>query len=94
MLQTIELIDNGFTLVYPGRYSPIAHRYRRGTDPKRDDIFSLYKNVEQYIVKNYCEYISNNTKKVGRYEEYAGVSLTTGPEDVSFYPRHYINMVE
>jgi hypothetical protein len=94
IIQTIELIDKGFTLMYPGRYSPIAHRYRRGTDPKRDDIFSLYKNVEQYIVKNYFEYIFKNIEKVSRYEEYAGVSLITGPKDISFYPKSYINMVK
>ncbi len=89
--QSIELIDKGFTLMYPGTYSPIAHRYAEGTDPKRDNIFYIYKNIEPLMVHNYHKYILNNEEKIKRYEEYAKVNLITGPEENFLYPDYYIN---
>ncbi len=103
VLQTINLIDSGFIMVYPGKESAISHFYipkdrqrlSLNKDGDRESVFSIIKNTEQAILKNYYSFILNpkNEGKVKRYEEYANIDLLLGPKDEGYYPDSYVNYI-
>ncbi len=90
IIQSIELIHNGFNIVYPGLYSPTMHLYSSDiTDliGRRSNVYSFLekngynrKNIEQYIKTNFLDYCNKakNLEKIEMYEKYSGVSLKNG----------------
>lgn len=85
IVQSIELIDNGFTLVYP-YICPVRHMYcEEDTDEYGgraiiDDVLieiGVERNIFIDIANNMKKYFTNrdNHKKIKRYEDYAGVYL-------------------
>jgi hypothetical protein len=70
LIQSINLIDNKFTLIYPGKIGVFAHRYREKSNPKRSDIFSYDPLAIQKILHNYYKFILNpqNEPKIDNYQ--------------------------
>jgi hypothetical protein len=95
IIQSINLIDNGFILVYPGKYSPMSH-YHIGNKKlgNRESVFEKYPNAIQLMIKNYYTYIldSKNIDKIKRYKDYVGLDLIIGPEKDNMTPSKYANV--
>jgi hypothetical protein len=95
IIQSINLIDNGFILVYPGKYSPISHYHiRNKKSGNRESVFETYSNAIQLMIKNYYSYIldSKNINKIKKYKDYVGLDLTIGPEEDNLTPSKYSNI--
>ena len=103
LLQSVELIDNGFTLIYPGIESPVYHFYNdlsNGIDGYRDtnqkflptaeDKKMYIKNME----KNYIKHVQdkNNYQKIKNFEKYNSTSLTDGSKTNNSFPTEYANI--
>lgn len=104
IIQSIELIDNGFSLVYPGKIAPIYHFYHnriideRGKRDGYKTFLKTEKNIEIYnkqMRKNFIDYINNksNKKKILAFEKYNNIVLKDGAKNKTTFPRKYINML-
>jgi hypothetical protein len=98
ILQTINLIGDGFTLVHIGFLGPILHHFKESAIASSDrttlitDIFN--QDVTFSIMeKNYLDYYNNpdNFKKIKYYESYAGISLINGRLGEKMSPSKYAN---
>lgn len=90
IIQSVELLYNNFSIIYPYIKSPFYHLYSNKAEINigyRDniddmiidnniDISSFYKQM----VKNYDDYVlnPNNHKKVLKFIEYSGMDIKTG----------------
>lgn len=106
IIQSIELIENGFILVYPGEYSPISHLYDIIKDTNSygyretfSDFIKTYTNLnESELVKistdNYIKYLTNinNAEKIKKFEEYNNISILNNKKTLSVCPDYYINL--
>lgn len=92
LIQTLELMGNGFSLVFPNvNDAPVKHYYAdHGTNEeiltvyKRKNIVLSFKGVsmgtqQSLASKNYFEYVSDPRRKhvVESYQRYAGINLLT-----------------
>lgn len=85
IIQSIELVNSGFTLVYPGMQTHIYHLYGQDIKVRGQrstlDVF-LEKNMismkQLYLMikNNFLEYYNNNKEKIKNFEEYANISLS------------------
>lgn len=103
-VQTIELIENGFTLVFPQMDKIICHLYMDqalGDYGIRDKASLLIEqlgiNLEDYqnqITTYYLNYLNDplNKSKIERWENYAQVNAHRGIEYRSGYPENYVNL--
>lgn len=103
IIQSIELIANGFTLVFPGKISPGNHYYFRQQTKDfgyRDTIALLFNDEERLnsfslkMEENFLNYIKdeNNKEKIKIYEKYAGINLLTGAKNNKVYSKKYANV--
>jgi hypothetical protein len=78
--QSVNLIDSGFSLAYPGTKAALAHRYLETAGTVRTSIFSFIENSEQAVISNYYRYVLDpkNKEKIEKYQKYAGVDLIFG----------------
>jgi hypothetical protein len=98
--QSINLIADGFTLVYPGPTPVLYHLYLDNVpkEPKsRTSLFDLISNeeiIEEETHTQFTRYITavENRDKVTKYEDYLGFTLTDGPSLPNLYPKTYINI--
>lgn len=97
IIQTINLLDKGFSLVYPHVMMPITHYYQN-TMPShyvRQTVFNefLYEDdaISGAMQANYYDFINNpsNAEKCRRYEEWSGFSLDMGFSKPYFIPKSY-----
>jgi hypothetical protein len=103
-LQSIELLNDGFTLMYPGEHPVISHLYKieiTNNIGKRHNLFNIYEMMgKEYgemtntAIGNFEDYILNeeNNEKISFFEKYNGISYkdhTFGPND---YPKKYANI--
>lgn len=101
VIQSIELVSNGFTLVYPGPLSHILHLYRDssidGKGNRKSNSYYWEKNnisiddASNIIETNFLNYIKDNPEKVKKYEEYIGFSILEGPKEENIEPKDFIN---
>lgn len=103
LLQSMELIHNGFTLVHPGKISPIYHFYIdaiMGDLGYRDKAKKFLPDLESKnkytsaIKNNYLKHVSNkeNLHKVKKFEEYNSIDMIKGAENHDIYPKEYANV--
>jgi hypothetical protein len=80
IVQSIELINNGFDIIYPGKKTPFYHYYStNNVDRQRSIDFLKLNNItkEEYfsmMSKNFTDYCKNNDIRF--YEKMLGFSLT------------------
>lgn len=105
IIHTIELIKNGFCLVYPGTWSPIAHLYQSSMTNGK----SFRDNLDNYITRrgldtdhfmnktkiNIEEYIKNEKDAVEVFERYNNISLTNKIFNTAYdFPKYYVNLIK
>lgn len=102
--QSINLIDNGFTLVYPSEYPVIYHLYKNdvigsiGNRPNLFDIFNLFEitadQVSEMLEEKFNAFMENpdNQNKIKTFEEYNQIKFGEKIHDLHTYPKDYINI--
>jgi hypothetical protein len=95
ILQSINLINEGFSLVFSGPYSPINHFYsedkrdHRGTREFYTD-YAVSEDLHMDIGIHLMDYVRNNKKKVKRYNKYIGFDILKSPKNSDFFkPKRY-----
>jgi hypothetical protein len=80
ILQSINLIDNNFILLYPEKKAVLAHRYQENGGINRPHIFDYLNNSYQLILLNYYSFLLNpqNKQKIDKYSKYAKIDLIKG----------------
>jgi hypothetical protein len=102
IFQSIDLIDNGFTLVHPNIKSPMFHFpfYRSNEQHHREDFDIFLKTMgisldqyEEMVKSNYLRLadLEENKEKILRYESYTGINIIKGAESFDLYPKYFIN---
>ena len=97
ILQSINLIAEGFTLVFSGPEIPINHFYsedKRGNEGTREFYtdYVLYSDLYDQIAVNIINYVKNNKKKVKKYNKYLGFNILQCPKNSDIIiPKKYIN---
>jgi|LauGreDrversion4_2_1035121.scaffolds.fasta_scaffold101257_2 hypothetical protein len=96
--QSINLMDEGYTLVYAGKNIPVMHfyiQYLFNGEGNRMSLSKLMENEMDFyrnkIINNWISYFSNedNHSKIKNYEGYANLSILNGPEQEWFLPEDY-----
>lgn len=102
--QSINLIDDGFTLVYPGEHPVIYHLYKDdivgniGNRPNLFDIFSFFDitadQVSDMLEEKFNAFMEdpNNQNKIKKFEEYNKIKFGEVIHDLHTYPNDYINL--
>lgn len=105
ILQSIELINSGFTLLHLSTFEPIYHLYGKdiingkGRRDTFEDLFDQNIITKIYFIEtiknNFSEYLSNpdNEYKIKRFEEYAKINLSSGLIENDPFPDTYINLL-
>lgn len=94
IIQSIELISNGFSLVFPNRSIPLRHLYHDDQDnsmPKRQTAMHSGNNQSQ----RYFKYINNveNFEKIRIWEEYAHANLRIGRGEPWYIPKTFVPLL-
>jgi len=104
IFQSIELLSDGFTLVYPGPNAVISHLY---TDDiiqnigRRTNIHDAWRvcgkkieSQEMLIVENYLNFFrdENNQNKIKFFETYNSFSFSKIIHTINTYPTQYANI--
>jgi hypothetical protein len=96
IVQSINLIHKGFSLVFYGGHMPIAHMYSNDMvfgKGKRRYATDFIEDKDLYLsmAKNWANFLNDeeNAIKISRYQEYAKVDLLTGVPTGSLLPRKY-----
>ena len=106
IVQTIELIDNGFTIIYPGEHPVISHLYKNDINEesqigKRHNLFDVYRllgKTEDDLAKETSLYFDNylddenNKYKIDFFEKYNEISYEDQIFDEHTYPKKYANI--
>lgn len=103
IIHTIDLINKGFSLVYPAIYSPVFHfPYRKCTNKHYRQEFDIcFKELgisledhNNLMTKNYQDYVSleSNKVKIENYKNYSKIDIISGIGDFNYYPKEFINL--
>lgn len=95
IIQTINLLDEGFSLVYPNQNVGLTHLYYSNAYSSRqslDDLYSGTVNIIDSINANYLKYINNpeNKTKLNKFQRYTGVHPKYGIVSENKVPSSYI----
>jgi hypothetical protein len=86
IVQTINLLDAGFSLVFPNQYTPISHLFtqwafkdKRKNISFRSNLFETVKDAlstADQVNKNYLDFVTDpkNKEKVARFYAYANLT--------------------
>ena len=93
VVQSVNLLNNGFALVFPNVDMPMTHRYW-GTDMNisRQGADKLYNNdteLSSLVNANMQSFIKNNLDACVRYAEYCGYDLVTNSLSGKIVPDTY-----
>jgi len=106
IVQTIELISDGFTLIYPFIQAPTTHLYhhtifnqehKQGFRPKwTDSLFRIPLSIEDafdIIKNNFLDFVNDtgNIDKVKKFENYANIDALTGNPIFNNFEIKYCN---
>jgi len=97
IIQSINLIDKGFALVFPNVKAMLGHMYvdSQTTVTKRRSMIEYSKEKpEDYINQtgeNYFNFINDplNKEKCDKYQKYANMNLRSGPRKLYYIPEKY-----
>jgi hypothetical protein len=85
LMQTANLLDMGYSLVYPNMDLPFTHLYFwEGQSNKRQTINDIVKDFRiDNDAKNYMSFMTsrNNKAKVERFKKYNGIHPIIGTKD-------------
>jgi hypothetical protein len=97
IIQSINLIGEGFSLVFSGPVCPVTHMYSEDTRDergKREFYTDYLDNGEIYpkIASHFLHFIKNNKSKIKKYSKYIGFNILKGPKNDNIYkPQKYAN---
>lgn len=96
ILQAIELISDGYLLVYPGINCYLYHLnrdqiwnhkgYRKDNIELHEDLGLSWEDSSTKIKNNFLSYIKDNPEKVDKYQKYIGFNLLDGYVDTPQIP--------
>lgn len=93
IVQTINLLNNDFALVFPNMELPLAHRYNF-TGSNRQTGFDLYNTradiLAASISRNFRDFIKNDPEGCEKYKRYSGYDVLTGDILPFHIPDHYL----
>jgi hypothetical protein len=94
IVQTMNLLDSGFSLIFPNQDVPLTHLYIEEVKEKRvvlDDLFNFRVNLIERINLNYSSFISNpdNKYKTTLFHKYTGVHPKYGAAVTGKLPTSY-----
>lgn len=94
ILQTMNLLDAGFSLVFPNQPIPLTHLYSKDLKAPRPTVDSIAAPNTDLISKisaNYSSYISdpNNKRKIDIFQKYTGVHPKYGAPSKGKIPSTY-----
>ena len=98
IIQSIELINDGYLLVYPGLECYIYHLnmdqiwnhkgYRKGNIELHEEFGLTWEDSCIKIENNFLNYLKYNPDKVDKYEKYIGFTLIDGYIDTPQIPSY------
>lgn len=103
ILQTIDLFNNGFCLVYPSSKVPAAHLYQNESEspiPRRKSISDLinWDLCQEQTAHNFVNYLNSNKDSVERYQNYINFDFhkqtridLSGPHHIPSVPEYFLN---
>jgi hypothetical protein len=88
IIQSINLLGMGFSLVFPNFHLPIQHLYSQHNDQSRETVGVLFDDVARKMKSNYNDFINDesNKEKCLKYQDYARYSLKTSKFDAFYIP--------
>ena len=92
VLQSINLIDLGFSLAFANVMPPLAHRHIGHETFKRqtsDELYDDTNQIQMAITKNIKNYIENNKNACIKYKNYCGYDLVSNTINGQRMPTHY-----
>jgi len=105
IFQSIEFLDNGFTLLFPGPHPVINHLYTGDIEypplGDRDNIYTVYPKIgkdinvlDNKIKENYLKYMNDpkNRKKIRFFEKYNKFSFKQVIHNLQTHPLSYANI--
>lgn len=98
IIQTINLISNGFSLVFTNISDfPISHMYNQDINEfggsRRTGMSYTTLSNERSII-NYLNYIENNKEKTDKYYRYSKVHPRLGSLKNGYIPENFNNVIE
>jgi hypothetical protein len=97
IIQSINLIGEGFSLVFSGPICPVTHMYSedaRDERGKREFYTDYLDNSKLYtkIASHFLHFIKNNKSKIKKYNRYIGFNILKEPKNDKIYkPKKYAN---
>jgi hypothetical protein len=98
IIQTIELVDDGFSILHFGSISPMYHLYTNSIFFKENSRETLSnflpndKENDELMKNNFLSYLKNNYLKVKKFEKYANIDLLIGAKKSNTFPDTYSNI--
>lgn len=94
VIQTINLLENGFSLAHPNTRLPLTHRYKRdGEIPPRQDGKYLFWNDSRLhdcmMTASMFDFISDNEDACARYFEYSKWDVVSGRVKPFYIPESF-----
>jgi hypothetical protein len=88
IIQSINLVDAGFSLVFPNFCLPIQHLYSQHNDSPRETVGVLVDDVASRMKESYSNFINDkiNKQKCLKYQEYAHYSIKSNRFDALYIP--------
>lgn len=97
IIQSINLIENKFSLVFNGPYTPINHFYSEDRKDSRGsrEYYTDYKSSEDLhyeVAHNMLKYFKHNKIAVKKYNKYIGFNILKTPKkSIVYCPKKYNN---
>ena len=97
IIQSINLVSEGFSLVFSGPYCPATHMYsedRRDSRGSREYYTDYLDSrvLTDKIASHFLEFIKNNKSKIRKYSRYIGFDILKEPKvDRIYRPNRYVN---
>ena len=105
MIQSSELVSNGFTLVYPGEHCVVFHLYKDDIKNNKGFRESLYYPQTENIIKddneiltlcmkNYVQYYKYPKTRPNalKFEKYNNIDFLHGAINENVFPKEYANI--
>ena len=92
VVQSIMLLNSGFSLAYPNVELPLSHRYWNSTKLDRQTADELYDNtqiIDNLINNNINNFIKNNYIACKKYENYCGYDIVSNTVNKRFIPNNF-----
>lgn len=92
VIQTILLLDSGFSLAFPNVEMPMTHRHLGKDEMSRQSADRLYMNnhvIEDLINENIKWFVDNYPEACKRYADYSGYDLASGTVSGKIIPNKF-----